>query len=82
MKFSECTGKNLEELPQTWNFLGQDAEKKNFDDWGEKKKIALELEQELLKCSHETEMLFFLNFPTNTNYQVYVQNVTFHIRAQ
>lgn len=49
---------------------------------GKKKKIALELEQELLKCSHETEMLFFLNFPTNTNYQVYVQNVTFHIRAQ
>lgn len=39
------------------NFCGQSEEKENFDNW--EKKIALELEQELLKCSQETEILFF-----------------------
>lgn len=82
MKLSEFSGKNLEELPQTWNSWGQGAEKENFDNWEKKYHFALELEQELFKCSYETEIQFFLNFPINANYQKYVQTVCLHGRSQ
>lgn len=62
-------------------FLGSECREGEFLQLGKKNLSTLELEQELLKCSHEKEM-FFLNFPINANYQEYVQNVTLLSRPQ